>query len=104
MYKIQLNSSGTRSLDITDEHLQTIKKYSLFRDLIDSNGYIDEEVLNKLKMNVRSIIGSTKDNVEDLLRLAADVIYHERMKAFGLRQLIMLYVNWNGKEEVPAAD
>lgn len=37
MYKIQLNATGTRFLNITDEHLQTIKDYALFRDLIDSN-------------------------------------------------------------------
>ncbi len=33
--KIQTNSSGTRSIDIADEHLQTIEKYQLLRDLID---------------------------------------------------------------------
>ena len=46
MTKIQTNSSGTRSIDITDEHLQTIEDYQLLRDLIDSNGYVDEDVLN----------------------------------------------------------
>ena len=87
-------------LNITDEHLQTIKDYALFRDLIDSNGYVDEDVLDKLKMNIRSIIGSTNGDVENLLRLAADVIYHDKMKAYGLRQLIMLYVSWTNKEKV----
>ena len=96
MYKIQLNATGTRFLNITDEHLQTIKDYALFRDLIDSNGYVDEDVLDKLKMNIRSISG----DVENLLRLAADVIYHDKMKAYGLRQLIMLYVSWTNKEQV----
>ena len=100
MYKIQLNATGTRFLNITDEHLQTIKDYALFRDLIDSNGYVDEDVLDKLKMNIRSIIGSTNGDVENLLRLAADVIYHDKMKAYGLRQLIMLYVSWTNKEKV----
>lgn len=94
MYKVQLNSTGTHYLDVTDEHLQTIKKYALFRDLIDSNGYVDESVVDKLKLNVRSLIGSTGEDVADLLRLAADVVYNDRMKAFGLRQLIMLYMTW----------
>ena len=56
MYKIQANQSGTRSIEISDEHLKTIEKYQLFRDLIDSNGYIDEQVLDKLKLNVRSML------------------------------------------------
>ena len=51
-------------------------------------------------MNIRSIIGSTSGDVENLLRLAADVIYHDKMKAYGLRQLIMLYVSWTNKEKV----
>lgn len=98
MYKIQLNPTGTHFLDITEEHLETIRKYSLFRDLIDSNGYVDESVLNKLKLNIRSIIGSSKEDVKDLLHLASDVIYNDRMKAFGLRQLIILFVEWSAQK------
>lgn len=97
MYKIRLNASGTRSLTVSDSHLQTIEDYALFRDLIDSNGYVDEDVLEKLKMNVRSIIGSSADGAENLLRLAADVLYHDRMKAYGLRQLMSLYAGWKGR-------
>ena len=36
--KIQANASGTRSIEITKEHLETIHKYSLLNGLIDSNG------------------------------------------------------------------
>ena len=50
MYKIQSNQSGTRSIDISDAHLQTINKYQLFRGLIDSNGFVDEQVLEKAKV------------------------------------------------------
>ena len=53
--KIQSNSSGTRSIEIQETHLQTIEKYQLLRDLIDSTGYVDEQVLDKLKLNVRAL-------------------------------------------------
>ncbi|SEF98049.1 hypothetical protein SAMN05216354_2310 [Xylanibacter ruminicola] len=92
--KIQTNSSGTRSMDITDQHLQTIEKYQLFRDLIDSNGYVDEQVLDKLKLNIRSLLSGDAGKDKDLLDLCLDVIYHANMKAFGLQQLVMLYINW----------
>ena len=49
MYTIQANPSGTRSMEISEENLVTIEKYSLFQHLIDSNGIVDEAVLEKLK-------------------------------------------------------
>ena len=49
MYTIQANPSGTRNLEISEENLATIEKYGLFRHLIDSNGIVDETVLDKLK-------------------------------------------------------
>ena len=58
MYKIQANASGTRSIEVSEEHLETIEKYALLRNLVDSNGIIDENVLDKLKFNVRSILES----------------------------------------------
>ncbi len=94
MYKIQTNASGTRSIEISDDHLSTIDNYQLFRDLIDSNGFIDEQVLEKLKLNVRSLLESAEANDKGLLSLCFDVIYHPNMKAFGLQQLILLYINW----------
>ena len=50
MYTIQANPSGTRSLEISEENLATIEKYGLFRHLIDSNGIVDESVLEKLRL------------------------------------------------------
>ena len=47
MYTIQANPSGTRSLEISEENLATIEKYGLFRHLIDSNGIVDESVLER---------------------------------------------------------
>ncbi len=97
MTKIQANSSGTRSIDVTDEHLQTIEDYQLFRDLIDSTGYVDEEVLNKLKLNIRSMLESESGKDKRLLDLCLDVVYHPNMKAFGLQQLVTLFINWKNR-------
>jgi len=95
--KIQSNSSGTRSIEVSDEHLQTIEKYQLFRDLIDSNGYVDEQVLDKLKLNIRSLLEGDAGKDKTLLDLCLDVIYHPNMKAFGLQQLVLLYINWKNQ-------
>lgn len=97
MYKIQTNASGTRSIVISDQHLETIEKYNLFSDLIDSNGFVDEAVLDKLKLNVRSVLETEAGNDKALLDLCLDVIYHNNMKAFGLQQLVLLYINWKQK-------
>ncbi len=103
MYTIQTNTSGTRSMEISEEHLKTIEKYSLFQHLIDSNGIVDESVLDKLKLNIRSLIASSETNCKDLLDLCIDVIYHNNMKAFGLNQLLQLYAKWEeGKREETA--
>ena len=99
MYTIQANPSGTRSMEISEENLVTIEKYSLFQHLIDSNGIVDEAVLEKLKLNIRSLIASQEEESKDLLDLCIDVIYHNNMKAFGLQQLIKLYLTWLSKQE-----
>lgn len=92
--KIQSNSSGTRSIEVTENHLQTIDHYQLFRDLIDSNGYVDEQVLDKLKLNIRALLEGDAGKDKNLLDLCLDVIYHHNMKAFGLQQLVLLFINW----------
>lgn len=94
-YKIQTNASGTRSITVSEEHLNTIKKYSLLKNLIDSNGIIDESVLDKLKLNIRSILESEPETNRELLDLCLDVIYNNNMKAFGLHQLVMLFIKWD---------
>jgi hypothetical protein len=95
--KIQTNPTGTRSIEIEETHLQTIEKYQLLRDLIDSNGYVDEQVLDKLKLNIRSLLESQAGLDKDLLDLCLDVIYHPNMKAFGLQQLVLHYINWKDR-------
>ena len=94
MYRIICNMKGSRTMAITDEHLETIDKYYLFNNLLDSNGIVDESVLDKLKLNIRSLITSEEGNNKELLDLCIDVIYHNNMKAFGLHQLILLYIQW----------
>mgnify|MGYP006365289805 FL=1 len=88
---IQANSSGTRSIEITEEHLATIRKYSLLNGLIDSNGIVDESVLDKLKLNIRALLDSVGTSDKALLALCFDVVYHKDMKALGLHNLIILY-------------
>lgn len=95
--KIQSNSSGTRSIEVSELHLQTIDQYQLFRDLIDSNGYVDEQVLDKLRLNIRSLLEGNAGKDKNLLDLCLDVIYHHNMKAFGLQQLVLLYINWKNQ-------
>ncbi len=98
MYKIQANLSGTRSIDVSEENLLTIEKYSLFRNLVDSNGYVDDIVLDKLRLNVRSLLETEAGN-KTLLDLCLDVIYHNDMKPFGLHRLVILYIEWKEKRE-----
>ena len=97
MYKIQANASGTRSINVSDEHLATIRKYSLLKNLIDSTGFIDEQVLDKLKRNMRSMLESNMGADKGLVDLCLDVVYNKNMKAFGLHQLVLLYIEWDEK-------
>ncbi|MBQ8608274.1 MAG: hypothetical protein IJ417_08830 [Bacteroidaceae bacterium] len=99
MYTIQANPSGTRSIRVTEENLKTIEKYSLFQHLIDSSGIIEESVLEKLRLNIRSLIASQEGDCKDLLDLCIDVVYHNDMKAFGLHKLILLYIKWSEQTE-----
>lgn len=99
MYKIQANPTGTRSIEVSEEHLQTIRKYALLKNLIDSTGIIDETVLDKLKFTLRALLESEAGNDKALLDLCLDVIYHNNMKAFGLHQLTLLYIDWVSKQD-----
>ena len=99
IYKIQANTSGTRNIEVTDEHLESIEKYALLRNLIDSNGIIDEAVVDKLKFNLRSLLESDEGRDKALLDLCLDVIYNSNMKAFGLHRLVLLYLDWKSKQK-----
>jgi len=97
MYKIQANASGSRMIEISDSHLETIRKYSLLKNLIDSNGIIDETVVDKLKLNCRSILESQTEVDRKLMDLCLDVVYNSNMKAIGLHNLTLLFVEWEEK-------
>ena len=99
MAKIQTNASGTRSIEVSEQHLATIEQYQLFRDLIDSNGYVDEDVLEKLKLNIRSLLESEAGRDKQLLDLCLDVVYHPNMKALGLQNLVQLFKDWRSTQE-----
>lgn len=94
MYKIVTNQSGTRTIEVSDTHLETLQRYQLLDQLVGSNGIIDEGVLDKLKLTVRSILSNEGGSDKDLLDLCFDVIYHSNMKATGLSNLIALYRQW----------
>lgn len=104
MTKITANASGTRSIEVSEKHLETIRKYALLDGLIDSNGIVNEEVLDKLKFNVRSLLESSTVKDNDLLDLCLDVIYNQNMKAIGLQNLIALYKQWIEEHNQDATD
>ncbi len=99
MYTIQANQKGTRSIQVSEANLETIRRHALLRQLIDSTGYVDEAVLEKLRLNIRSLIAAQEGGCKDLLDLCIDVVYHNDMKAFGLGQLVRLYDEWAAAQE-----
>ncbi len=91
--EIKANAKGTRFIDVTKEHLETIRKYSLLTDLVDSNGYVDDTTLNKLQINARALLEASDEPDKALLDLCFDVIYHRDMKPVALRNLMLMYIN-----------
>ena len=88
---IQSNPKGTRFIDVTDQHLDTLRRYALLSDLLDSNGIVDDSVLQKLRLRARALLEHHSDDT-NLLSLCRDVLFHDNMKAYGLHQLILLYL------------
>jgi hypothetical protein len=91
---------GSRKLTVDEAHLNTIDRYALFSDLLDSNGIVEESVLEKLRLNVRSLLSTGKPDSQ-LLNLCEHILFHSDMKAFGLHQLILLFIDWK-KEQLDA--
>ena len=96
--KFNANASGTRTIEVTEEQLQIIKKYSLLDRIANSTGVIDEESLNKLRLTVRSLIASQTMASKELLDICP-ILYHEDMKALGLKNLMKCYSEWKASCE-----
>ncbi len=98
-YTLQANASGSRHLEVTDEHLATIQRFQLLDRLVDSNGIVDEAALDRLRIKARSLLeaGVCKDN--SLLHLCLDVLYHANMKTVALTNLIATYHQWLASQE-----
>ncbi|MBR4968473.1 MAG: hypothetical protein IKY19_09640 [Bacteroidaceae bacterium] len=96
--KINANASGTRTIEVTEAQLQIIRKYSLLDRIANSTGVIDEDSLNKLRLTVRSLIASQTMASKELLDICP-ILYHEDMKALGLKNLIKCYTEWMTKCE-----
>lgn len=101
-YTIQLNKTGTRNLEVTEENLQTLQSYNLLNGLIESHGYVTEEQLDKLKYTIRRLIANAESNSKALVDLCIDVVYHNDMKAYGLQNLLSLYREWQDKNSLSA--
>lgn len=93
MYTIYCNIKGSRTLPVSEQQLQTLAQYNLLADLLDSNGIVADEVLDKLRMNVTALLESNHNDAA-LIDLCSNLLFHDNMKAFGLHQLILLYIDW----------
>ena len=102
MYTIQANASGTRTLEVTEKYLETIKRYSLLTQIADSTGSVSEETLDKVRFTLRSLVGSAEDkeDAKALLELCF-LFYNDNMKPLGLSNLIALYNQWTATAETP---
>lgn len=98
-YQIQANEKGSRFITVSEENLQTIEKYNLLGDLLNSTGFVDQKTLDKLQLNVRALLENTNGKPE-LLALCQDVLFQDNMKAFALYQLIKLYINWRQETNI----
>ena len=95
--KIIANAKGSRTIEVTDQHMETLRQYALLKNLIDSNGIIDEGVVDKLKYNCRAILESQTEVDRQLMDLCLDVVYNSDMKAIGLHNLVTAFIEWEGK-------
>ena len=94
---------GSRKLSVDESHLDTIDHYGLFSDLLDSNGIVEDSVLEKLRLNVRSLLSGTASPDPQLIDLCEHVLFHSDMKAFGLHQLILLFIDWKKTKQEATA-
>jgi hypothetical protein len=96
--KIIANAKGSRTIEVTDLHMETLRRYVLLKNLIDSNGIIDESTVDKLKYNCRSILESQTEVDRQLMDLCLDVVYNSDMKAIGLHNLVLAFIEWENQQ------
>ncbi len=95
---INANATGTRTIEVTEDNMRTIQRYSLFERIANSVGIIDEESLEKLRYTVRSLIVSQGNDTDALVGLCW-VLFDDNMKAYGLNNLIACYRNWLSEQQ-----
>lgn len=95
---INANATGTRTIEVTEDNLRTIQRYSLFERIANSVGIIDEESLEKLRYTVRSLIVSQGNDTDALVGLCW-VLFDDNMKALGLNNLIACYHAWLARQQ-----
>ena len=88
MHTIITNAKGSRSIEVSDQHLATIHKYNLMAGLEGQSG-VTEETLESLRLQLRSLLESNNGDSE-LINLCKEVFFHDNMKAIGLQNLIAL--------------
>lgn len=101
--EIKANEKGSRFIEVSEAHLDTIKKYSLFNDLVNSNGYVTDETLERLQNNTRGLLESNSSD-EALIDLCLNVLFHQNMKALGLRNLLLAYISYNDQTDLDDPD
>jgi len=103
-HKIKANEKGSRSIEVSDEHLRILEKYDLLDHLVDSTGVVDENTLSKLRFTVTALMEGMMSDMQTLLSLQKNVIQHNDMKALGLKNLMQLYRKWENGEPTDNED
>ena len=88
--KIQTNEKGTRFIEVSETNLETLRKYNLLDGLTDSNGIVDENTLERLRMQAKALLEHVEAD-SDLLDVCKEVLFHDNMKAYGLQNLLNAY-------------
>ncbi|MBO7554078.1 MAG: hypothetical protein J6T82_08625 [Bacteroidaceae bacterium] len=100
MYKIQANEKGSRYIEVSDEHLRILEKFDLLDHLTDSTGRVDEDTLAKLRLTLPALINSCLEDLQALNKLGSEVVFHDDMKALGLKNLMHLFEQWKNGEPI----
>jgi len=94
MHTIIANEKGSRTIEVSDEHLRILEKYDLMDALTNSSGVVDEHELDKLRYTTDSLVAMLLEDAKTLVSLQRDVLQHRDMKALGLKNLRLLYKEW----------